>query len=69
MARIAAPRCRISGSTLTRPLSSGVQMLPQSKQSPFPCWEAGTSLLAATYETLLAFLDTASARQRQAYRQ
>ena len=32
MGRIVAPRCRISGSTLTRPRSSGVQMLPQSKQ-------------------------------------
>jgi hypothetical protein len=30
MGRMAAPRCRTSGSTLTRPLSSGVQMLPQS---------------------------------------
>lgn len=29
MARTVAPRFWISGSTLTRPLSSGVQMLPQ----------------------------------------
>jgi hypothetical protein len=30
MGRIVAPRFRTSGSTLTRPPSSGVQMLPQS---------------------------------------
>jgi hypothetical protein len=41
----------------------------QSPYTPFPCWEACTSRLAAAYETLLAFLHIASAKQRQACRQ
>jgi hypothetical protein len=36
---------------------------------PCPCWSVGSGVLAAAYETLLAFLHTAFARQRQVWSQ